>query len=1057
MKTNPFESPHPSGRLSKPAHWSRALLAVSSRKSKPSGGFQLRGSMLALAGLALFTSSAQAQVTDTIWNMTAATPSASGTNVLGSSITSGNNNGTTTLLTSTSVSNFSGASAGNNAGAAARTAALNTAANGSAYFEVTLTPQNGATLTVSEINFGSRGTSTGPQAYSVRTSTDSYATDFVTGALLANSTWALKTNSGLSLAFSSAVTFRIYGYNGAGSASVNTANWRLDDLTFKTSSSGGGDVTPPAVSSLSPADEATGVVNGSNLVVTFSENVVTIPAATGTIEIHKSASPFDLVESFLITSTAVTVSGNTMTINPTSDLTYSTGYYVTVAAGVLEDTAGNDFAGILASTYWNFTTESAPVPPPVVINKYLNGTPDMVELLVTGNGVTGTTWDLRGMIIKDFSGNMGSDGGGNFTFSTASLWSAVPVGTLVVLSKSAVSSDTNSADFNLSVGLDDTVYFTSGGGSFDISTTDMVMIKAASATAPGVVGSIHTLAGGAAGSQFTSVIGPKLISSGTTGTGIGAIASNATSTISDYSGTGATSASLTAVDFGVPSNLANVTYVYALRGTTPGDGSGLAAVTNATVGSFSGKNIFSSNQTDNQSVKIALNAQVPGVTLTDVEITVPVEMGVPAGVSVTGTGAGTPVSGISGQVITLSGLALTNVNLADITVSGLDTPVTTAASNGNLPFIVKTAKSGGTPAVITTQPVARVIIPIEALRDVDANGVTLDAGTIVAVEGVCTEAQFYTTNTLAVLQDGNFGVTVFSSTPTGNPFIRGKRYAVLGSVGQFNGVTQVTPASFTNVVDLGTAAEPAPLVITIPDLLATPELYEGRLVTVQNISRAPGDTAWGSAAVTSTAVNMLDTASPTPNSIAVLITNNSGAFTAPPAAADITGIFSQNDNSSPYLSTYQLLPRAQADVLSLGSAYDLWIGGYYSGVTNPLIVGFTADPDLDGLANGVEALIGGNPSQFGFFAATDLVKTGNVFTFFYPQASAVPSGVIAAYQWSTDMVNWQAGGVAFGGDNVTLADELWDNSNPAFTVYKVTATVTAGSPVKLFVRVGAHN
>src|SRR5215211_1240111 len=69
--------------------------------------------------------------------------------------------------------------------------------------------------------------------------------------------------------------------------------------------------------------------------------------------------------------------------------------------------------------------------PTVVVNKYFNsGTAagDIVELLVIQNNL-----DMRGMIIKDFSASMVNDGGGKFTFSTNSLWSTVPAGTLIVL------------------------------------------------------------------------------------------------------------------------------------------------------------------------------------------------------------------------------------------------------------------------------------------------------------------------------------------------------------------------------------------------------------------------------------------------------------------------------------------------------------------------------------------------------------------------------------------------------------------------------------------------
>jgi phosphatidylserine/phosphatidylglycerophosphate/cardiolipin synthase-like enzyme len=152
-----------------------------------------------------------------------------------SEISQGNNNGTTTLLTTTSASSgYTGSSGTYNAGAAARTGALVTGTNGSAYFQFTLTPDAASTVTLSAISFGTRSTSTGPQAYSLRSSADSYASDVATGSISNNSTWVLKSNTGLTItsAMGSALTFRIYGYNGAGSPASGTANWRIDDLTL---------------------------------------------------------------------------------------------------------------------------------------------------------------------------------------------------------------------------------------------------------------------------------------------------------------------------------------------------------------------------------------------------------------------------------------------------------------------------------------------------------------------------------------------------------------------------------------------------------------------------------------------------------------------------------------------------------------------------------------------------------------------------------------------------------------------------------------------------------
>jgi hypothetical protein len=169
------------------------------------------------------------------WNFATATASNSNENITAPVITQGNNNGTTTMIGSTSASSgYTGASGTNNAGAAARTGALSTASSGSAYFEFTITPNNGYQVTMKELSFGSRGTSTGPQSVTLRSSADNYASDIFTATLLANSNWALYSNSAaLNEIIASARTYRIYGYNGTGSASANTANWRIDDLKLQ--------------------------------------------------------------------------------------------------------------------------------------------------------------------------------------------------------------------------------------------------------------------------------------------------------------------------------------------------------------------------------------------------------------------------------------------------------------------------------------------------------------------------------------------------------------------------------------------------------------------------------------------------------------------------------------------------------------------------------------------------------------------------------------------------------------------------------------------------------
>jgi len=112
---------------------------------------------------------------------------------------------------------------------------------------------------------------------------------------------------------------------------------------------GAKDTTPPILTSTSPADEATRVAIDANLTLIFSE---AITRGTGTLELKNSAGT--IIESFNIaTSTRVTVSGSTLTVNPFSDLAYSTGYRLEISPGAIKDLSGNSYEG---TTAYNFTT-----------------------------------------------------------------------------------------------------------------------------------------------------------------------------------------------------------------------------------------------------------------------------------------------------------------------------------------------------------------------------------------------------------------------------------------------------------------------------------------------------------------------------------------------------------------------------------------------------------------------------------------------------------------------------------------------------------------------------
>ena len=103
--------------------------------------------------------------------------------------------------------------------------------------------------------------------------------------------------------------------------------------------------------SSSPADNATGVAAGANIVLTFNENVV---AGSGNITLKKS-SDNSTVQAMPVGGGNVSISGNTVTINPSADLQSSEGYYLDIAASALDDASGNSYGGINNSTTLNFT------------------------------------------------------------------------------------------------------------------------------------------------------------------------------------------------------------------------------------------------------------------------------------------------------------------------------------------------------------------------------------------------------------------------------------------------------------------------------------------------------------------------------------------------------------------------------------------------------------------------------------------------------------------------------------------------------------------------------
>jgi uncharacterized delta-60 repeat protein len=264
------------------------------------------------------------------WNFDTATPTAGTGGEYAAwtflPITQNNNNGTTPLLDTTSASSgytnpFNVLASGTtNAGTAARIGAFNAASN--AFFEVQLVVPGGATTSITNVSFGSRSTTTGPAAYSIRSSADNFVSDVFTNSMAANGTWAMYI-APVSITLSNGTnTIRIYGYNGSGSAGANTANWRIDDLTVAIASLGPTlSVNPTNISGLqSEQGSASGAPYDSYILNgTAITNSVTISAPVG-VELSFASNGTGFSNSLAIVSA------------PPGG-TFSTNVFVRIAAG----------------------------------------------------------------------------------------------------------------------------------------------------------------------------------------------------------------------------------------------------------------------------------------------------------------------------------------------------------------------------------------------------------------------------------------------------------------------------------------------------------------------------------------------------------------------------------------------------------------------------------------------------------------------------------------------------------------------------------------------------
>jgi subtilisin family serine protease len=155
-----------------------------------------------------------------------------------------------------------------------------------------------------------------------------------------------------------------------------------------------------------------------------------------------------------------------------------------------------------------------------------------------------------------------------------------------------------------------------------------------------------------------------------------------------------------------------------------------------------------------------------------------------------------------------------------------------------------------------------------------------------------------------------------------------------------------------------------------------------------------------------------------------------------------------------YNTLGEMVSQSYTLTLSTGTAntYATWIAGFPA---LGALTGAAEDPDKDGLPNAIEHYLGTAPNASSSGLTIDSSSSG-ALVFRHSRTNNPASDVTAVYQWSTDLVTWNAAAATASGTTVNInAVTVNDTAPPNKDLVAVTATVT-GLPVRrVFVRLKA--
>jgi predicted extracellular nuclease len=324
-----------------------------------------------------------------------------------------------------------------------------------------------------------------------------------------------------------------------------------------------------------------------------------------------------------------------------------------------------------------------------------------------------------------------------------------------------------------------------------------------------------------------------------------------------------------------------------------------------TLARFSPTSAQVSESSGTYTVNVTLNATSPSSTFTaEVHLT-------------GGTGSAADVNNFATQTLTFT---------PNTATQGVTITITDDAAIEGAETLVFTLRNASAPLKLGTDSVFTLTIgasdaPVQAftisqITGMDTTNTPDSIGAKVRVTGTVLGIDYRANGVEFFIHDATDGILVFSPASTFNYTVaEGDSVMVEGEVGFFNGTTELQ--FLDTIIKIGTGTVPAPLVVQDLGESTEAELIRLNNVTLVNASQWTGTGASGFN------VDITDGQ----NTWVLRIDEMCALYSAgaPSGTFDVIGLGSQNDNSSPYNSGYQIMPRVTTDIIEHNGINDVQI------------------------------------------------------------------------------------------------------------------------------------